>query len=312
MQWESCQNGEAQLKFAQDKAEGKKGPDMHTWPALVSSLKNVKNQHLTGTLGVRGVGLISSAFWPICIPALFPITGEACSPANHFPGFGTSHPQAVRPQTQNIETAFLQTHTGTNFSHPLVFQTLSHCLWLFSLPCHVALGPTTWLFRQQLSTSITIVFLRLGSSGICTFIQSPRFWSALNIGLTILRNTNMKTKPCVSLESSQSTEGRRQAGKQRTLPMHESQIGGWIRVLEARKRDLARLHNGRQLEDLLRFLLYIREGVAEKEAGGWWVGGQSKDLQDRAEGSLLTSIPVPSGTWVGFTSQRTFLLITDS
>lgn len=210
MKWKSCQNGEAQLKFAQDKAEDKKGPVVHTWTALVSSLKNVKSQHLTGTFGVRAVGLLSSALGPISIPALFPIAGEACSPANHFPGFGTGHPQAVLPQTQNIEPASLQKHTGTNSSLPFVLQTLSYCLWLFSLPCHVALGPTTWMFRQQLSTCITIFCRRLGSSGICTFIHSPRFWSALDIGLRILRNTNMKTKPCVSLESSQSTVGRRQ------------------------------------------------------------------------------------------------------
>lgn len=83
----------------------------------------------------------------------------------------------------------------------------------------------------------------------------------------------MKTKPGVSLESSQSTVGTRQAGKQRTLTIHENQTGGWIRVLGAWRRDLDRLHNGKQLEDLLRLLLYIREGEAKMEPGGWWVCG---------------------------------------
>lgn len=73
---------------------------------------------------------------------------------------------------------------------------------------------------------------------------------------------------------------------------------------------LGRFYNDRELEDFLRLLLYIREGGAEMESGDLWVGGQSKHLKGRAEGSPLLTVLVPDGTLMGFSSLRTFLFIT--
>lgn len=73
---------------------------------------------------------------------------------------------------------------------------------------------------------------------------------------------------------------------------------------------LGRLDNDRELEDFLRLLLCIGEGGAEMGSGDLWVGGQSKHLQGRAEGSPLLTVLVPDGALVGVSSLRTFLLIT--
>ena len=62
MKWKNSQKGKTQLKFVQDKADGKEGPVVHTLSALICSLENVKDQHLMGKFGVRRVGPISSAF----------------------------------------------------------------------------------------------------------------------------------------------------------------------------------------------------------------------------------------------------------
>lgn len=46
------------------------------------------------------------------------------------------------------------------------------------------------------------------------------------------------------------------------------------------------------------------------ESGDLWVGGQFKHLKGKAEGSCLLTVLVPDGPLVGFSSLRTFLLIT--
>lgn len=166
MKWKNSQKGKTRLKFVQDKADGKEGAVVHTWSALICSLENVKNYIQWGSLGWGEWGqflLPSEVLESTWLPALHFITGEACSPNNHFPGFGTGCPQDVLPHTLSTKLPFSNTHRMDCY-FALVLQTPPHCLWLSSLPCLLALGSTTWLLRQRLSTCIiTIIFLGLVS-----------------------------------------------------------------------------------------------------------------------------------------------------
>lgn len=158
---------------------------------------------------MKGAGPISSALGPPD-PCLVSPNWRHLS-INHFLGLGTSFLHTVLPPILSPKSAFPQTQAGVDSSLTRVLQTPPPCPWLFSLSCHVALGLTTWLLREQLSTYIITIYLGLGSLDSCTFIHLG-CGQLCTFDKHCRKYRNKKQSQVSSFEGSQSTVGRRQAG----------------------------------------------------------------------------------------------------